>query len=260
MRILPSFRVPLGVLMLSSLCAAPLMGQEKERKPDRLLRILPVGEAPPYVEKIVDGVRIEQDAPEGSIPPRRVVQMTKEGQERGNPVRLQLDRLSAPVAVSPGTIPLFDAGAGGAGKPWHSVKVPKTTHSLAVLWRDPAKKKWSDAKSITLIDDVRSFPAGRVRFVNVSPYSVGISYKGEKSSLGPGKILMKTQTKPEELKVLLKTKSGKWLKVFDSQLNQRAGERTNVIIYKADGNKPRLPAKVRLMRERAKLPAPPRNR
>nr|NIP94757.1 hypothetical protein [Akkermansiaceae bacterium] len=45
---------------------------------------------------------------------------------------------------------------------------------------------------------------------------------------------------------------------FDSVLTQTATERTNVVIYRADGVKPRRPAKVRVMRERAKLPKLPR--
>jgi hypothetical protein len=73
-------------LVVLALGIAPIFGQGDERKHlDRLLRVLPVGEAPPFMQKIVNGVRQEQAAPKGSIPPREVVQMTPNGEQEGVP-------------------------------------------------------------------------------------------------------------------------------------------------------------------------------
>nr|NIP94373.1 hypothetical protein [Akkermansiaceae bacterium] len=228
---------PVGLLTVLLAGAVPSAAQDDEKKPDRLLRLLPVGEAPPYVEKIINGVRVEQEAPEGAIPPRQVVMLSaQDGQERGNPVRLRLDQLSAPLAVGPGIIPLHETGASGVNSnPWHKVKASRATHSLAFLWRDPQEKKWTKARSLTLADDIRAFPAGRVRFVNVSPYTVGFQFNGKNIKLPPYKNVMQAHTGSVPLTVALQGKGGTWHKVFDSVLTQTATERTNVVIYRADG-------------------------
>lgn len=243
--------------MLALLAAVPAVAQDGDKKPDRLLRILAVGESPPYAEKIIDGKRVEQEPPKGSIPPRRVVLLGKEGQERGEPVRVQLGRLSAPIPVGPGSVPLHESGAEGVDpKPWHQVKVPRATHALALLWRDPSDP-WSKPRSMTLKDDISSFPAGRVRVVNVSPFTVGLRIKGKDYKVAPYKTTMLAQNGQTQLVVALQGQ-GKWHKVYDSVLNQRATERTNVVIYKADRKDSRSPAKVLVMPERAKLAKLPR--
>lgn len=250
------------VLVVLAMGIAPTFGQGDERKkPDRLLRVLPVGEAPPFVQKIVNGVRQEQAAPKGSIPPREVVQMTPKGEQEGVPLRLRLDRLSVSIAVRAGPLSLHDVGQGL--KPWHTLTVPaKSTHALAVLWRDPVEKKWSKARSMTLVDDVISFPAGNIRLVNVSPWPAVVTFKGKSYRVAPYKTarLRSGVLQQVPVKVQVQVKNGKLVTIFNTAVSQQAVERTNLIIYRADGTAPRRPAKVRLLREPARLPPPPRPR
>jgi len=249
-------------LVVFAMGIASTIGQGDERKkPDRLLRVLPVGEAPPFVQKIVGGVRQEQAAPKGSIPPREVVQMTPKGEKEGVSLRLSLDRLSVSIPVRAGPLSLHEVGQGR--KPWHTLMVPaKTTHALAVLWRDPVEKKWSKARSMTLADDVNSFPAGNVRLVNVSPWPAIVKFKGKSYKVAPyktarlrGRVLQQVP-----VKVQVQDKNGKLVTIFNTAVSQQAVERTTLIIYRADGIAPRRPAKVRLLREPARLPPPPRPR
>ena len=259
-----SLRASLSLFVIT-LSAGPVAGQAEEDKgPDRLLRILPVGEAPPFVQKIEGGVRKEQEAPEGSIPPREVVQLTQDGEQEGEPLRLTLDRVSASMPARAGTLPLYASGSGGLDpKPWHKLTVPaKSTHSLALLWRDPKEKKWSKARSMILVDDINSFPAGSIRFVNVSPWTAIVRLHGKSYSIGAYKTarLRGGLLKQVPLRVGVRDKNGKLEMVYNAAVNQAAGERTNVIVYRADGKAPRRPAKVRVFRERARLPPPPRPR
>ncbi len=261
----PSLHRPVGLLVLLSLCAGPVVAQDDDEKPTRMLRILAVGETPPFIQKIINGVRVEQEAPAGSIPPRRVVQLNSEGEEKGNAVRLQLDNVSAAIPAGAGTVSLHSAEDGAPNsQAWHGVKMPKSTHALALLWRDPREKKWTKAMSLTLPDDLSAFPPGTVRIVNVSPWTVGVQFNGKNIKLPKGRSLLQgqrgTAINDAPLVVALKDGNGKWHKIFDSVVTHTARERTNVIIYRADGEKPRRPAKVYLMREAASLAPVPKRR
>jgi hypothetical protein len=259
-------RKPLLIAALLALCTGFPAAQEvkKDRQPDRLLRLLPLGEAPPFKFDFVDGARVEREPPAGSIPPRQVQIADAEGKEVGQPIRLVLDQLSASIPVPAGRIPLHESGRGGFdATTWHAVTMPeKSSHALALLWRDPVEKNWSKARSVILADDVASFPAGMVRLVNVSPWPVSIEFEGAKFKLEAGKLAMQGKARAVyrqvPMGIEMQDSRGRAVPVFNQGINQAAGERTNVLIYRADGNQPRRPAKVKILRERAVLPAPPK--
>ena len=62
------------------------------------------------------------------------------------------------------------------------------------------------------------------------------------------------------LKLSLKSKSGKWVKVFDQEVNQSARERTNVILYAADGEGAIKPVGAVILRESGRTPVVPKKR
>lgn len=240
--------------------AGPLAAQEKPARPDRLLRILPVGEMPPYREKIVNGVRQEQPPLPGTVPPREVTAVLG-GKQDGSAIRLYLDRMSASIPVRPGAMLLHESSAAGPNaKPWAKLTVPsRASHALSIFWSD-RKEKWQKARSLTLQDDVASFPAGSVRFVNVSPLSALIEFRGKKVTLMPGKLysLRAGVLSQEGLIVRMKDTRGRVRPIFQAAVTQRRPERSTVVIYRADGEKPRRNGKVRVLTEPAKLPAPPK--
>lgn len=251
----------LGGLMAGIMLVSPVAAQDKSAKPDRLLRILPVGEMPPYREKIVNGVRQEQPPPPGSVPPRKVISMVG-GKPNGNPISLYLDRLSASVPVRAGAMLLHEsAGVAPNPKAWAKVSVPsRTTHALTIFWSD-RQEKWKKARSLTLRDDVTSFPAGTVRFVNVSPLAAMIEFRGKKVSLPPGKLytLKSGVLNQESLVIRMKDERGKLRPIIQSGLSLRRTERSTIVVYRADGAKPRRNGKVKILTEPAKLPAPPKS-
>lgn len=242
------------------LCAALLPGvslaQSSEKKAKGWLRILPVGDAPPWMEVEEGGVRKQVSAPVGSVPPFEVKVPEQEGEEN-EPVRLNLNSISSRFVASVGSIPLSDP-EGPAGEAWHTLKMPARSSALAVLWRDPEKKKWTTARSLMLPDDTTAFPGGRVRILNISKYPIGVRFQGKGSGLAPGKMVMagvKGQAlKDAPFEINIPNGKGGWKRIFDRAITQSASERTNIIIYTADGVKPLRPAQVFIRRERAVIP------
>ena len=140
--------------------------------------------------------------------------------------------------------------------------MPSRTSALAVLWRDPEKKKWTTARSLMLPDDVTAFPGGRVRILNISKFPIGVRFQGKGSGLAPGKMVMAgvrgQALKDAPFEINIPNGKGGWKRIFDRAITQSATERTNIIIYTADGVKPLRPAQVFIRRERAVIPRVPR--
>lgn len=244
---------------------APVWGQEDTDSAKGWLRILPVGDAPPFIQEVRGGVRQQLAAPEGALPPRELVVPVRKGQKDGEEkLRLHLGRVSQAFLVSSGPLLLSDGQNADDPEGWTKIKMPKRSAALAVMFRDPSGKSWESVRSIVLPDDATSFPAGRVRFVNASPFLVNVSFQGKNVVMKPGKVLVRRPAaggviKDEPLQVVVRDVKGQTKRIFDSAISQSPGERTNVIIHWADGEKPRRPARVLLQRERPFKPPSDRN-
>ena len=257
-RSVPGFLVAASVL---SLFASPVLLAQDEKKRDRALRILAVGQEPPWREVIQGGRRVQVTPPEGSLPPGRLQLSNAEGIELGEAVGVKLNQISSVMSVSPGTHPLHGSGEGGLDpKPWYSLKFPSMAAGLAILWRDPSKGKWTGGcKGVLLRDDLTGFPAGRIRIVNVSRYPLGLKFGAEKGLLKPGQVLLRAGKSgafdrvPLELSV--KDKSGRWVRVISQQINQRPEHRTHIVLYTNDGEAPTRPVGAVVLRETARTPA-----
>ncbi|MCF7675862.1 MAG: hypothetical protein K9N23_07610 [Akkermansiaceae bacterium] len=234
-------------------------GQEEADVPRGWLRMLPVGDAPPYIQETRGGVRHEVDAPQGSVPPREVVVPApgKSAEGEGK-VRMTLGRVSEAVLVGVGPVVLSAKPENGEPARWTQIMMPRNSAALAIIFRDPRQKSWDAVRSIVVADDIGSFPAGTVRFVNATPFEAGVSFEGKNTLMKAGQVMLKQPArgaaiKDEPVMVAIRDANGKTARVFDSTISQDAGERTNVVIYWADGANPRRPSKVLLHRER---PAP----
>ena len=263
---MPSKTNLLVVLVAAVLPGAACLAQDAgggKDGPRGWLRLLPVGETPPFRQVIEGEVRRELEAPPGSIPPR-LVEIPGVGNEEPETLQLSLGRVSEPVVAVAGTLPVRECDGGGAvqAEPWHQLKVPRQTAALAVLWRDPDEKKWTKARSLLLPDGVADFAAGCIRFVNVSPYQIGVKFAGEDILLSPGKGVIRGRPRGElkQVPLLLAVgdDSGQWVTIFNSTVSQAAAERTNVVVFRADGMRPRRPAKALILRERAVFPKLPK--
>lgn len=232
---------------------APGQEEQADKKvpAKRRLRLLAVGDVPPFRQEIRNGVRHELEAPKGSIPPRQLTVRSEET-ERGVS-RIQLKRVSAPVIlpVTPQQVALMDGG-----QPWHQMMIPEGQDMLALLWRDPKEGSWGKARSLMLRDDA-GFGAGKVRFVNVSPVDIAVILGEARMVIKPGGSVIKQigVTAGLPLKIVYAQPRGDgWAPLYSSVLVQNRGERGTVVAYRADGKKPRRPVKMITLREIVPLP------
>lgn len=234
--------------------------EDKKEKPLGWLRILAVGDAPPFRQKIVDGVRIELPAAPGALPPLKI-EVPIEGRKT-EVRRLQLGVMSKPLVARAGYVNLKEVGEGGGSKPWMRIKMPEYPAALAVFIRDPRKGTWDEARSIVLKDDLVTHPTGAVRLVNASIYRVRMLLGGKQFELEPGKSRVMSAPQGGVLenvpfRVMIGDREGRWRPIYDVALTQIRGERTNIVVYRSDGERPRRPAKVLVLKETAFVPKLP---
>lgn len=236
-----------------TLILAGTLGAEPEEAAGRKVRFLAVGELPPFRQELRGDVRYELEPPAGSIPPREVV--LGFGGDESEAASLRLGRITAPIKVPAGVGPLLlkSREAGKEAEPWLNIVRPESGDFIVLLWRDPKSATWEKVRSLVLPDDPVNVPAGSVRVVNISPVSVRILIGSERLLLGAGKSFKRILTeKPEQsFQVLLPDVSGNLRSLYSSVITQNPGERSLVLVYRADGEAPRRPLKVTIQREPA---------
>jgi hypothetical protein len=256
MKIPPAFRL-LCLLAVSPLFAQTAEEPAKPASPPRQVRFLPVGDLPPFRQEVRDGVRYELEPPAGSIPPREV--MLGFGEEEQQAAPLSLGRVSAPLKAPAGAGPLLvrRKNDSAEAEPWLRLERPETGDFLVLLWRDPAKGTWDQVRSLVLPDSREAAPAGQMRVVNLSPVTVGVVFAGEKIALQAGKTYRRQLTvgKESEIQLGAVDAKGTLTRFHSGTVFQNPGERTLVVIYRADGVQPRRPLKAVIQRE--PLPPPP---
>ncbi|MEI7909841.1 MAG: hypothetical protein WCK77_09420 [Verrucomicrobiota bacterium] len=226
--------------------------------PPRSLRLLPLGESPPFRQIVTDGVRYEQEPEPGSIPPRQI--RFGEG-DKPTLLRLNLGRATEPIKIPAGTaaVLLREATAPNdpALKPWLTLHPPETGDVLAVLWRDPGTR-WTLPRSLLFADTAAALPAGSIRIVNLLPVDAALIFAEERVILPPGKALIKPLATGTDLPVQIafKNATGQFQRFYSGAVLLNPNERAQIFIHRADGEKPRLPAKVVTFNETA--PPPPK--
>lgn len=251
-----------SAFLIFALGVSSVAAQDGKPKP-RTLRILAVGDSPPFRQEIRNGIRFELPPPEGSVPPIRVQAsvLDAEGAEQKSKyeiddpkepgLRLRLNNVTSRLTV-PGaavTVNLLDGDS-----PWHQFKLPEGGDYLLVLFRDPEGKTWKKARSILVSDGGSSYGPGDMRFINVGPVKTGFNIGDQKRfELDPGKTLFQSMGVSEGTPTQVNYQDPKrgWQRLWSSALVQNRGERTTVIVYLADSEKPRRPLKLITLRERA---------
>lgn len=237
---------------------------QDEPLPPRTVRILPLGDPPPFRQEIRNGIRYELPPPPGSVPPLRVefTAANSEGaaqkveyeidnaEEPG--LRLRLNDISTRVTL-PGEAMTVVLEVEEAN--WHRFQLPEGGDFLLVMWRDPEEKTWDKARSRLVPDGVAKFKAGDLRFINVGPVTTRIEIgRQEKFEMAPGKAVLRSMgvSSGTPTTAFYQDSRGGWRRLWSSALVQNRGERSTVAIYRADGEKPRRPLKLIAIRERAK--------
>ena len=234
-------------------------GETKKPKPPRALRLLPLGETPPFRQDVRDGVRYELEPAPGSIPPRQI--RFGEG-DTARLIRLNLGRASESIKIPAGTAAVLfhesTAPADPTTPPWLTLHPPEAGDVLAVIWRDPGTR-WSVPRSLLFADSAAALPAGSVRIVNLLPVDAALIFSADRVILSPGKSLVKAIPVGTDLPIQIayKNSSGQYQHFYSGAVLLNANERAQVFIHRADGEKPRQPAKVVTFNEPAPLPPKP---
>ncbi len=245
--------IVLSLLALTSL-SDPLAAQgESGQNSRKHVRLLCLGEPPPWREDIKGGVRVQLPPPPGSLPPSWVT--FKQGGKKTT-LAMRLSQLTQPVSYPAASEQLeFLEGKSASGDPWFVRPLPKSSHSLIVLWRGSRDGKWFKPRGKVLVDSVTAFPAGNIRLVNFGhlPVKVRIAQSREVLTIEPGKgLIREVETGENELQIEAKDAAGKRFRIFRNVFKIKSGERVNAFIYKADGVKPRRPMKLYLRHEVAR--------
>lgn len=252
----------LTAVVISSFFGSPSAVAQDEKR-NKALRILAVGQDPPFRQKVENGRRIQLPPIPGSVPPYQLQLSNDEGAQVGTAVNIRLNVISPVVGVASGKVPLHSVeNTGISARPWHTLQFPSGSAALAILWRGK-NGKWDTANSMILPDHTgtRGFPAGRVRIVNVSKYSIGLQLGAEKGLLKPGTAILRAGSsgvfKKVPLELKIKGASGRYERVFAQEINQGSTERTHIILYTNDAEVvgKDKPVKAVVLRERAVTPA-----
>ncbi len=240
---------------------------EKPEKPARQIRFLPVGDLPPFEQEIRNGIAYELPPPEGSVPPRSLVLGAEDKDKKkggsadpANPDQkpaepaLRLNQLTEGFKIPEGAGPLALRAKGDDGKaePWLMLQRPEQGNMLVILWRAGGNKgTWAKPSFMILPDSVEEAPAGKVRFVNVSPVTVGVAFGEEKIALLAGKTYQRPVEVGKDLPFQLGAMdaANKFTRFQRDVITQNPNERTLVLIYRADGEQPRRDLKSNVIRE-----------
>ncbi len=246
-----------GLLAGFSLASAQDEG-ERSKEATRNIRFLPVGMSPIFRQEIRDGVRYELEPPEGSVPPLKItleafdaeekpvtVKLTS-SQEEG--VMLRLNAISAPVKVATDAtaLKMLDEG------PWAAVKLPLEKDVLVVLWRDRQEGTWARARSLVVEEDPQSYGEGQLRVINISPAKLKLAIAGQGGlQLSPGEVKFHKVGITEGTPVALQYQDPRkgWQRLWSNAVTLPRGRRGTLLIYYADGDKPRKPIEVFFLRE-----------
>ena len=248
--------------------------KKKDKPPARTVRILTLGDAPPFKQEVRDGVRYEMEPAPGTIPPREVIpgfgEKPKDGPKSGDekepppaPIRLNLGRASAVAKIPDGAGPLElrrkDASA-PENKPWVTVQRPEHGDLLVLIWRDPRGKNWDLVDALVLPDGPEAIGGGGVMLLNLVQTPIGTAFGSEKFQLPYGHPVIKKPSTQRELPVDVSALSadGKTFakRYLSTVIPVADTECTRIIAYRADGESPRQPVKVLLLREPVKPEQP----
>lgn len=214
--------------------------------PTATLRLLPLGELPPFRQEIRDGVRRELDPPVGSIPPRVLeAGLPSESDMEVKPpaflVQLSMTTPSARVFPSEGLVKLRQPD----GEVWLEVPCPAGSRTLAVLWRPG--DTWQKPQVLALPDLEPDHDPREFRFVNVAPQVVGIVFGDRRYQLASGKsvsLTLPAGSGGASVAILFADAGGALKPCFSAIAEPRDGMATQYFIHRSDGEAPRRPVTV----------------
>ena len=249
----------LALIYILCLCAVGL-GQDVNEEKESSIRILPVGNRPPYKEVLPPWQKpadengcLTLESPPFSIPPTKV--WLKSAEEKEGEIDLRLNKVSERVTFSGEKVELLikeGTRRDGESKTWTTIEVPKRGDYLLVLAKSlhGEDSDWEEVRTFLLDDSSKDFPAGTVRFVNTTQEVIAARIsksgrmprkeqdQGKAFAIKPDGIEMRTLPEKEPLvEFATKEKDGTWRMKRSHSLSPKEGERCNSIIYQGNGAK-----------------------
>lgn len=227
--------------------AAFILSVGAQEIPLQKLRLLPLGDPPPFQQAVRDGVRYELDAPEGSLPPAKVIleDMVPAPSTPIHPLRLTLGQatpdLTAPLAKQ--TLGL-QKDHGGT---WAKVRPHASGSSLILLWRSGGT--WNEVGHLALDDSQAVHKDHAVHFTNVTAVKMGVILGEEKLLLEPKATFTRIIPRATACRIVYLLSGNQTKTCFQSELTGSAGSHQRVIVYPTNSATSRNPAKVLLMTE-----------
>ncbi|MEP4078299.1 hypothetical protein [Haloferula sp.] len=225
------------------------------KTPPRQMRLLTVGEMPPFRQEIRNGVRYQLPAPPGSLPPVGLDVMipSSDGRDKqSGSLRLRIGSISAPIEVpgGVGSVVLRLPESEPESEPWYRIERPESGDFIVVMWRGRKDNTWDKPSAFVM---PANLPAATVSLVNVAPGPVAVVYGSEKIALPPLRPVsqplrpIRRGEKPLHLQVGL-PKGDNLQRLVSRTLEQQPGQHSLVVFYRNDGEKPRSPLGVKIIR------------
>lgn len=231
-----------------------------QEAPQHRLRVLAVGDQPPFKQEVREGVRYEIAPPADAVPPRTLlipfpVKQGEQKQKEDMQLRLRLGQASAPLLMPLPESRRVALNSDYSGK-WLDIPLSSGSASLAIVWRKGPN--WTAANTIVIPDDAAARAEGNLHFSNVSAFPVGVEIEKEKIRLNPG--MSYTRKLPADrmtpLQVSYFTSDGGTKLCHSAALEPCHGTYRRLVIYSADAKTPRNPIKVIQMEEASAASVP----
>jgi len=221
-----------AILLLSLLLPLVVTGQEK--LPPKYLRLVPLGELPPWKEEIRGDRRIQSPPEPGQMPPSKI--RVNGGDLNGFGGNLFLRRITNYYSIA-GKQQRLEILEEGENPPWISHAMPTASHTLAILFRDLQEMTWLKPVVKIVRDDLQAFPLGSMRLVNVSHLEIAVKVgdqdpvfikSGESSQqkLKEGKNLVRVDVIDPD---------GSNKMIFQNDFSIRKGQRVQSFVFKSQG-------------------------
>ena len=215
--------------------------------PIQKLRLLPLGDPPPFRQTVRDGVRYELDAPEGALPPARLVLegMVTAVNVPTHSLRMTLGRATADLLAPQAKVSLSLLKEDGGV--WAKVSPHTSGCSLILLWKSGGS--WSDVGHLALDDSQAVHADYSFHFTNVTAVKMGVILGQEKLLLDPKSTFTRIINKNTLCRIVYILPGNKVKTCFQSELSGSVGTHQRLIVYPTNSPTSRNPAKVLTMVE-----------
>ena len=221
------------LLLLALLMPALASGQNAP--PNKEVRVIPLGQLPQWVQAgIKEGIRDPQPLVPGSMPPANLSAPNGKGDIQT--AALNLNTISGAMMFGPKVAKLdFHEGELAAGAPWLASPMPASAKSIVLLYRDHKLMSWNNPKMLLLDDGKDVFPAGTIRFVNVSdlPVVVEVGKSGLKRVAPQKSLILPLNPGVNTLMVGYSDQGEKVFAFPKNTINAPGNQRVQAFIYKA---------------------------